>query len=388
MGCGTIDSSNKNSLENNYKNNQPFYLDKSFPPSNISIFGKDNLEKINLGKKIPHNKYYKGLLKDFKQNQIIWKRAKDIFNNQEYSLFSRNISHKSIIQGSIGNCYFLTMLSSLTKYPSLIYQLFNILNISGNGYYKIYLKINDEISINYVDDYFPYNIRKNKPVFCKSYNNEIWVMLLEKAWAKIKGSYFKIDNGSPIDILNAFLLSSNIKDDISYKFYSLNNEKNKNELWKILTNKINSKNIFMICLSKGNLKNQKKLSDIYYTIVEKHFYNINEIYEKDGKCVIKLRNPWGFNKKNKNYRKKETQVDFILDSSEENVEEDDDSSIDNGEFLIDYNYFCYLFDEVQIYEIKKFSINLFYNLKDEKDKIIIIKLGTEETKKNMITIQL
>ena len=48
MGCGAIDYMNKNNIENK-PNNKQLYIDDSFPPSNISIFGKENLEKIEKG---------------------------------------------------------------------------------------------------------------------------------------------------------------------------------------------------------------------------------------------------------------------------------------------------------------------------------------------------
>jgi calpain-15 len=46
-----------------------------------------------------------------------------------------------------------------------------------------------------VDDLFP--VRNNKPVFSQSSSNEIWVMLLEKAWAKVYGGYSNIQAGNP-----------------------------------------------------------------------------------------------------------------------------------------------------------------------------------------------
>ena len=389
MGCGAIDKLDKNFFENNISNKiNQLYLDELFPPSNISIFGKENLEKIKIGKKIPYSSYYKKLLKDFKKNQIIWKRAKDIFSNKEYSLFSNNISPHNIFQGSIGNCYFLTVISGLAKFPSLIYQLFNNLNISENGCYIIYLRINNKISKIYLDDYFPYNIRKNKPVFCRSSKNEIWVMLLEKAWAKIKGSYFNMDNGSPIDVLNSFLLSENLKEDIIYKFYSLSDINEKDKIWNTIRNK-NKDNTFMLCLSKKNLENKKKLKKFNVSIVEEHFYNIIDIYVKDDKKLLKLRNPWGFNLKNKNYNNIKNETDFIIDDNIENLKQNEEElSLGDGEFIIDFNYFCYLFEEIQIYEIKRFSINNIYNLKQQNNKINIVFLGIKDIKLNQIIFNL
>lgn len=50
--------------------------------------------------------------------------------------------------------------------------------------------INGEPKIVVVDDYFPYCNHKDEWAFSRSSaEKEIWVLLLEKAWAKIYGSY-------------------------------------------------------------------------------------------------------------------------------------------------------------------------------------------------------
>ena len=213
-------------------------------------------------------------------------------------------------------------------------------------------------------------------------------MLLEKAWAKIKGSYFNMDNGSPIDVLNSFLLSENLKEDIIYKFYSLSDINEKDKIWNTIKNK-NKDNTFMLCLSKKNLDNKKKLNKFNVSIVEKHFYNIIEIYEKDGKNLLKLRNPWGFNLKNKNYNNIKNETDFIIDDNNENLKQNEEELfLGDGEFITDFNYFCYLFDEIQIYEIKRFSINIIYNLKQQNNKINIVFLGIKDIKLNQIILNL
>ena len=307
MGCGASTNISTNEY-NKYHSLIPteveLYTDKLFSPENQNIFGAKNLEKILKNQKIRDKENFKDLIYDFNHNNIIWKRASEIFNNQDYTLFSSEISENSIIQGSIGNCYLLSIISCLTKFPSFIYQLFNSLYISSNGFYEIKLKINNKITVISIDDYFPYNIKTNIPLFSKPYKNEIWVMLLEKAYAKVNGSYLNIDNGSPIDALDSFLLSSSIGKDIIYDSLYINNE-NKNIIWESILDKIeNDKKIMMICLSKDKINNKKKLTNFYYSIVEKHYYNIIGIFEnnENGKNdkFLKLRNPWGFNLKNEN----------------------------------------------------------------------------------------
>ena len=380
MGCSANLNISKINIENNILNRKNSFIDQSFPPLNSSIFGEKNLEKIAKGIKIPHQKHFKDLLKDFSNNKIVWKRLKDIFNNKKYKLFSKNISSKNIIQGSIGNCYFLTIISALTKFPSLLYQLFNTRKISTNGSYEIYLKINNKISIIELDDYFPYNLRTNKPVFCKSNNNEIFAMLLEKAFAKIKGCYINLDNGTPVDALDMVLLSSKLKKDVIYNFYSLKNDGDKDIIWKNIFEKNKNENTFMICLSKGKIKNKKKLKNFCYTIAEKHFYNIIDIFEKNEKFLLKLRNPWGFNKKNKNFNINIIENDFIIDINDERIiKMEEEDILEEAEFIIDFNYFCYLFEEIQIYEIKNFLFNTYIEFIDENYKFEIIDINLKKS---------
>ena len=44
-----------------------------------------------------------------------------------------------------------------------------------------------------MDDYFPcYN---GEPAFSKANGDEMWVLILEKVWAKLHGSYERIEAG-------------------------------------------------------------------------------------------------------------------------------------------------------------------------------------------------
>ena len=56
------------------------------------------------------------------------------------------------------------------------------------------LKKNGEARQVVIDDFFPCSIR-GKPVFSRAHGNELWVMILEKAWAKVHGSYERIESG-------------------------------------------------------------------------------------------------------------------------------------------------------------------------------------------------
>lgn len=68
--------------------------------------------------------------------------------------------------------------------------MFLTTEVNEAGCYAMRFYINGEPKIIVVDDYFPYCNHKSDWAFSRSNSErEIWVLLLEKAWAKIYGSY-------------------------------------------------------------------------------------------------------------------------------------------------------------------------------------------------------
>ncbi len=53
-------------------------------------------------------------------------------------------------------------------------------------------------------------------MYCQSVDREFWVMILEKAWAKIFGSYSNIISGHPTEVMKALTggITWKIKTDI------------------------------------------------------------------------------------------------------------------------------------------------------------------------------
>ena len=79
-----------------------------------------------------------------------------------------------------------------------------------------------------VDDYFPYDTKKDNWAFSKpSTGNEIWVLILEKAWAKIFGSYSRVEVGDAGEALMPLT-------GCPVQSIELANYANKDNLWKFL----------------------------------------------------------------------------------------------------------------------------------------------------------
>ena len=109
------------------------------------------------------------------------------------------------MQGALGDCWLLAALSSIAEFPKYFQdKIFKTNKISENGKYDISLydaSISDWITVT-IDDRIPCN-KKNKwfetprPLFAQPNENELYILLLEKAFAKVAGSYSKLSGGYP-----------------------------------------------------------------------------------------------------------------------------------------------------------------------------------------------
>ena len=85
------------------------------------------------------------------------------------------------------------MLACLTLQPERIRRLFVSDKVTEEGIYAVKLSKNGEQVEVVVDDYVP--CLDNKPLFVKPDQNGMWGLILEKAWAKLHGSYEVMHSG-------------------------------------------------------------------------------------------------------------------------------------------------------------------------------------------------
>jgi calpain-15 len=160
-------------------NSKTKYRDKAFPANSRSLCGGNQEMEL--------------LLKD-----ATW-LSPDQFWGRDYEIFEEKIEPDDIIQGQLGDCYFLSGASCMALKPQKIAMLF-----SWNKSYGIFcVKIcyMGEWKFVVVDDLFP--CKNNKPIFATGNGHELWVLILEKVWAKIFGSYASIIGGNPTECFHA-----------------------------------------------------------------------------------------------------------------------------------------------------------------------------------------
>ena len=160
------------------------WKDETFPLTQASILDS------NIRQESRHSKW-----EDF-----TWKRPEEIYGEGNFVLYE-NPGPNDIKQGRCGDCYFLASLSALAEYPARIKRIFRTQEVNAAGCYAVQLYINGEKRVVVVDDYFPYDTATStwafsQPSRTSDRNNEIWVLIIEKAWAKIFGSYQRIEAGT------------------------------------------------------------------------------------------------------------------------------------------------------------------------------------------------
>ena len=261
-------------------NNKDNYIDELFPPNNDSILGLKNgvpVEKIEERLKKSQMEF------PFDVDNIIWLRAEEIFNFQHYSIFVNDISIDDVLQGYLGNCYLMSSLAAMTNIPQLICQLFRSFQVNKFGCYEIGLNIEGEWQIILLDDYFPCSKKTRTPIFAKPNGPELWVMLLEKAWAKINGGYINITGGYASEVLSVFTSFPIETFDLLIKDIDI--------IWKDLKKAFEDGHI-ITCCSKFDNEIEK------YGLVSGHTFTVTNLVEgyvnKKYTRLIRLRNPWGY----------------------------------------------------------------------------------------------
>lgn len=136
-------------------------------------------------------------------------------------VFDQGIQASDIVQGELGNCWFMCALAAICEFPHLVDRLFLTAwskddqsskhRSSEEGCYELQFCVDSQWSSIMVDDYFPCKAPGGGPIFSRTNGHEIWVLLVEKAYAKLQGSYHDCRLGDPAEGLRDLTGSPTIK---------------------------------------------------------------------------------------------------------------------------------------------------------------------------------
>lgn len=312
------------------------------------------------------NSLTKCIAKFQKAQAYIWCRPEDIFNQQPYKIFEGGIEPNDIKQGELGDCYFLSSLAALAERPNLIQRLFSNKEISEEHCYCVWLCHDGIWEAVVLDDYFP--CRNNKvPAFSKSNGKELWVLLLEKAYAKLHGGYDKIEAG---------VTGYALKDLTGAPFTSVECNNNTPAVWKFIIEHDEKKHI----LTAASSVNKQGIEiDSGMGIVSSHAYSILDAKEVNTPQVkaqlVQLRNPWGHKEWQGDWSDKSDkwtmEMKLLLNFSDE----------DDGIFWMSVQDFCKHFGSVYANHLEEdyFYSSQKIDLSKQNSKVIVFTVPEDNT---------
>ncbi|KAG5496882.1 hypothetical protein GH5_01388 [Leishmania sp. Ghana 2012 LV757] len=191
-GVAGVSHSEEELLYRCRKSDIPF-IDMIFPPSEASL-------------RRPHDEQSVACM-----NSIVWKRPQDYLPpmvHKEIRLFRHDVGVDGIAKGHLGDCWLMCAFAVVAESKTMIRDIFRRSSNNSRhrkeervGGYRLCISRNGWFHNFIVDSYLPtYN---GGLYFAHSTQDpfELWVSLLEKAYAKMHGSYASIVGGDPLHAL-------------------------------------------------------------------------------------------------------------------------------------------------------------------------------------------
>ena len=254
---------------------------------------KANKGKFEDKQFLAHNDSLGGdVLENMGNPDMVWKRMGEHQTPKKEAMvvFEDGVDAGDVIQGMLGDCYFLSAMavlgSKLTRDKFIFLNTDDEFMTCGAFCIKFYEQGVEDIII--VDDflplmngnYFPFTCTTSDPTLTK----EIWPIILEKAYAKKYGSYKAIAGGL-VDFALAEM--TNGIPEAMYKDENKNLEKWWNQVYELYK----QGNVHLGAGSPSHPNGDSQTSDM--GIVQGHAFSILKMIEVDGLKLLCIRNPHG-----------------------------------------------------------------------------------------------
>lgn len=269
-----------------------FYKDRAFPPNDESLG--------SVGGDTANAKSGKS------QAKVKWVRAGSLASREDIRLFGAKVDPRAICQGALGDCWLLAAMACLAEHDGAVHSLFRTREFNPRGKYKLRLfdgQKGEWVNIT-IDDWIPCDEKSGKPVFVQPQNNCMWVLLLEKAFAKFCGSFAELEGGHTIwavkamtgDPARIFKRDHGKRAWTRSDLVNMNDDKDKRKCGFRSQDEIISDDAMFHILKKydslGSILCASGAKE-GYGLHNGHAYSILQAIQKDNFRLVQIRNPWG-----------------------------------------------------------------------------------------------
>ncbi|XP_042565614.1 calpain-1 catalytic subunit-like [Clupea harengus] len=298
--------------------NRKRYIDDMFPPDRRSIGN--------------------GVLQPDELARVVWQRPRKLVENPCFIL--DGLSRFDFGQGAVGNCWFLASIGALTFQKHIMEQIIPMDQSfqEGEGYVGLFhfrfWRFGKWVDV-VIDDKLP--LIDGRLVFVRSKTpNEFWAALMEKAYAKVCGSYADMNAGTVSEALMDF--TGGI-----HRTFKL--DEAPPDLWDIILRAAQSKSLMGCGTPQGATSANTVLPN---GIVQGHAYTITGVTKlmtnNQSVKLLRLFNPHGHGEWNGNWSDKS--------NSWQSVSPEDRTKClsirDDGEFWMSMEDFCSSYADMDI----------------------------------------
>uniref|UniRef100_A0A671TLG9 Calpain 9 n=1 Tax=Sparus aurata TaxID=8175 RepID=A0A671TLG9_SPAAU len=268
---------------------------------------------------------------------IEWKRPKELCENPKFIVGAAD--RTDICQGQLGDCWLLAAIASLTLKKDTLARVVPHDQDFDRRYAGIFhfqfWQHNKWLDI-VVDDRLP-SVRNQLIMLHSASNNEFWSALLEKAYAKLHGSYESLKGGSTMEAMEDFTGG------VGENYETKNAPEN---LFSIMKKALDRGSMMGCSIDiSSSAESEAKTST---GLVKGHAYSITGMEQVNyrGRPVqlIRVRNPWGQVEWNGPWSDDSREWSYV-DSADKNriLQNSDD-----GEFWMEFEDFKKNYDKVEI----------------------------------------